>query len=183
MFKYVYVFWNCPDLNFDTYPNFVFDHYKVLGSVALTALLLWRHETRFGIHKVGINMYNQDDKDTQIMFFWDMMLYKMTDIYIQGVPLRTKPGISLIILNPMKILQRDLNRNTFLVWEMWRHHNICWKWPPFASRQDWTRCAIFWKVLVFQISANNKHSFLHSIPMHFPTILCELTHYTNTHDQ
>ena len=22
---------------------------------------------------------------------------------------------------------------------MWRHHNICWKWPPFASRQDWTR--------------------------------------------
>jgi len=63
-------------------------------------------------------MYNQDDKDTQIMFFWDMMLYKMTDIYIQGVPLRTKPGISLIILNPMKILQRDLNRNTFLVWEM-----------------------------------------------------------------
>jgi len=40
MFKYVYVFWNCPDLNFDTYPNFVFDHYKVLGSVALTALLL-----------------------------------------------------------------------------------------------------------------------------------------------
>jgi hypothetical protein len=29
--------------------------------------------------------------------------------------------------------------------------------------------------------ANNKHSLLQSIPIHFPTILCELTHYTNTH--
>ena len=25
---------------------------------------------------------------------------------------------------------------------------MCWKWPPFASRQDWTWRAIFWKVLV-----------------------------------
>ena len=24
---------------------------------------------------------------------------------------------------------------------------MCWKWSPFASRQDWTRRAIFWKVL------------------------------------
>jgi hypothetical protein len=55
---------------------------------------------------------------------------------LQGVPLPTKPGISLIILKPMKILQRDLNRSTFVLWEMWRHHNIFWKWPPFASRQD-----------------------------------------------
>jgi len=30
---------------------------------------------------------------------------------------------------------------------MWRHHNVCWKWPTFASRQDWTRRAIFCKVL------------------------------------
>jgi len=30
---------------------------------------------------------------------------------------------------------------------MWRHHNICWKWPPFASRQHWNRRAIFWKLL------------------------------------
>jgi len=29
---------------------------------------------------------------------------------------------------------------------MW-HHNMCWKWPTFASRQDWTRRTIFWKVL------------------------------------
>jgi len=32
-------------------------------------------------------------------------------------------------------------------------------------------------------SANNKHSLLHSIPIHFPTILCEPTHYTNTYKQ
>ena len=34
---------------------------------------------------------------------------------IQGVPLPTKPGSSLIIPKPMKILQRDLNRSTFVV--------------------------------------------------------------------
>jgi hypothetical protein len=28
-----------------------------------------------------------------------------------------------------------------------------------------------------------KHSLLQSITIHFPTILCELTHYTNTHKQ
>jgi len=38
--------------------------------------------------------------------------------FIQSVPLPTKPGISLIILKPMKILQRDLNSSTFVVWEM-----------------------------------------------------------------
>ena len=59
---------------------------------------------------------------------------------------------------------------------------MCWKWPPFASRQDWTRRAIFWKVLA-STSANNKHSLLHSIPINFPTILYELTHYTATHKQ
>jgi len=55
---------------------------------------------------------------------------------IQGVRLATEPGISLIILTPMKILQRNSNRSMFIVWEMW-HHNMCWKWTPFASRQDW----------------------------------------------
>jgi len=34
---------------------------------------------------------------------------------IQGVPLATKLGISLIILTPMKILQRNLNWSTFVV--------------------------------------------------------------------
>jgi hypothetical protein len=32
-----------------------------------------------------------------------------------GCPLTTDPGISLIILIPMKILQRNLNRSTFVV--------------------------------------------------------------------
>jgi hypothetical protein len=42
---------------------------------------------------------------------------------IQGVPLATEPGISLIILTPMKILQRNLNRGKFVVCEMKR--NVC----------------------------------------------------------
>jgi len=40
---------------------------------------------------------------------------------IQGVPLATEPGISLIIPTPMKTLQRNLNRSTFVVWEMKRN--------------------------------------------------------------
>ena len=34
------------------------------------------------------------------------------------------PGISLIILKPMKILQRNLNRSTFVVWEMKRNVSV-----------------------------------------------------------
>jgi hypothetical protein len=65
---------------------------------------------------------------------------------------------------------------------MWRHYNMRSKWQQFASRQDWTPRAFFLKVLS-STYANNKHSLLHSIPIHFPTILCELTIYTNTHEQ
>jgi hypothetical protein len=43
---------------------------------------------------------------------------------IQGVPLATEPDISLIILTPMKILQRILNRGTFVVWEMKRNVSV-----------------------------------------------------------
>jgi len=43
---------------------------------------------------------------------------------IQGVPLATEPGIFLIILTPMKILQRNLNRSTFVVWEMKRNVSV-----------------------------------------------------------
>jgi len=43
---------------------------------------------------------------------------------IQGVPLATESGISLIILTPMKILQRNLNRSTFVVWEMKRNVSV-----------------------------------------------------------
>jgi len=37
---------------------------------------------------------------------------------LQCVPLATESGISLIILTPMKILQLNLNRSKFVVWEM-----------------------------------------------------------------
>jgi len=41
---------------------------------------------------------------------------KISEVHIiQGVPLATEPDISLIILTPMKILQRNLNRITFVV--------------------------------------------------------------------
>jgi len=35
-------------------------------------------------------------------------------IIIQGDPLATEPGISLIIETPMKILQQNLNRSMFI---------------------------------------------------------------------
>jgi hypothetical protein len=113
--------------------------------------------------------------------WWKYVGVVAPDWIVLGVPLATEPGISLIILTPMKILRRNLNRSTFVVWEMWRHRNMWWKWPSFASRQDWTRRAILCKVLV--LSASNKHWLLQRIPIHFPAILCELTHYTNTHEQ
>ena len=43
---------------------------------------------------------------------------------IQYVPLATESGIYLIIVTPMKILQRNLNRNTFFVWEMKRNVSV-----------------------------------------------------------
>jgi hypothetical protein len=43
---------------------------------------------------------------------------------IQSVPPATEPGISLIILTPMKILQRNLNRSAFVVWEMKRNMSV-----------------------------------------------------------
>ena len=47
---------------------------------------------------------------------------------LYSVPLATEPGISLTILTPMKILQRNLNRSTFVVWEMKRNVSVvCFK--------------------------------------------------------
>jgi hypothetical protein len=43
---------------------------------------------------------------------------------IQSVPLATEPVISLIILTPMKTLQRNLNWSTFVVWEMKRNVSV-----------------------------------------------------------
>jgi hypothetical protein len=43
------------------------------------------------------------------------IMYLVVGHIIQGVPLPTKPGISFIILKPIKILQQDLNRSTFVM--------------------------------------------------------------------
>jgi len=43
---------------------------------------------------------------------------------IQCAPLATEPDISSIIVTPMKILQRNLNRSTFVVWEMKRNVSV-----------------------------------------------------------
>jgi hypothetical protein len=63
--------------------------------------------------------------------------------YIQDVPLATEPGISLIILTPIKILQRNLNRGTFVVWEMKRNVSVvcvcgasnCWDTEQRSASQ------------------------------------------------
>jgi len=43
------------------------------------------------------------------------MSFGFTSIILQDVPLATEPGISLIILTPIKILQRNLNSSTFFL--------------------------------------------------------------------
>ena len=58
---------------------------------------------------------------------WDSTLFFAcftNTILIQGVPLATESGISLISVTPMKILQRNLNRSTFVVWEMKRNVSV-----------------------------------------------------------
>jgi hypothetical protein len=42
-------------------------------------------------------------------------VFNLMHLNIQCVPLATEPDISLIILTPMKILQRNLNRGSFVV--------------------------------------------------------------------
>jgi hypothetical protein len=45
-------------------------------------------------------------------------------MFMLCVPVPTEPVISLLILTPMKILQRNLNRSTFVVWEMNRNVSV-----------------------------------------------------------
>jgi hypothetical protein len=53
---------------------------------------------------------------------------------VPRVPLATEPGISWIILTPMKILQRNLNSGKFVVWEMKRDVSVvCVCSAPSAS--------------------------------------------------
>jgi len=56
-------------------------------------------------HKL-IGFYNPDEKCLQRGTDW---------VLVQIDPLATEAGISLIILTPMKILQRNLNSSTFVV--------------------------------------------------------------------
>jgi hypothetical protein len=49
---------------------------------------------------------------------------------VQSVPLATEPGISLTILTPMKILQRNLNRNMFF----FLHISYTMKYVSFKFR-------------------------------------------------
>jgi len=53
---------------------------------------------------------------------------------IQGVPLATEPDISLIIQTPMKILQLNLNKSTFVVWETkWNVSVVCVRFFAISS--------------------------------------------------
>ena len=85
----------------------------------------WRHQT---IYMCEIN------KD---------LLLDQTSLFIQRVPLATEPDISLIILTPMKIWQRNLNRSTFGVWKMKRNvsQRDTWRNPSFS--EDW---CLVWNV-------------------------------------
>ena len=49
------------------------------------------------------------EKDTYLRFVWPCIV----SIMIQGVPLATEPGISVIILTPMNILKRNLNSTCY----------------------------------------------------------------------
>ena len=70
---------------------------------------IWYNMWRFSINQRDLDFVSKSRKTLHI---------------IQGVPLVTEPSISLIILTPMKILQRNLNRNTFVVWEMERNVSV-----------------------------------------------------------
>ena len=51
-------------------------------------------------------------------------LFNLIVYIIQCVPLSTEPGISLIIVTPVKMLQRNLHRGTFIVWEMKKNVSV-----------------------------------------------------------
>ena len=53
-----------------------------------------------------------------------MMVLSAAEPVIQGVPLATEPGISIIIPTPMKILQRNVKGSTFVVWGMKRNVSV-----------------------------------------------------------
>ena len=91
-------------------------------------------------------------------------------IIIQGVPLATEPGISLIILTPMTILQRNLNSSTFVVWEMKRNVSVVcvYSAPNSSFREDWC--------LVWDVPAAHNWSHLLRCNHHNSCIYGNLQH-------
>jgi hypothetical protein len=65
---------------------------------------------------------------------------------------------------------------------MWRHRNVL-EVATICVQTGLNPARHILESPCFPVSVNSKHSLLQSIPIHFPTILCELTHYTNTHEQ
>ena len=64
-------------------------------------------------------------------------------LFIQCVPLATETGISLIILTPMKMLQRKLNRSTFVRSRIWASENPnAMLEDPLHSDKNGVRCGM-----------------------------------------
>jgi hypothetical protein len=89
----------------------------------------------------------------QMLQFLKSVLWLISKKIIQCVPLATKPGISLIILTPMKILQRNLKRSTFVEWEMKRNVSVvCVCSAPNCCKTE-------------QLSASQPACFLPDVPL------------------
>jgi len=75
---------------------------------------------RFYVHLI-LNVYHF----CYCLFFSTFVLiFYLWPRLLQGVPLATETGISLIILTPTKILQRNLNSSSFVVREMERNVSV-----------------------------------------------------------
>jgi hypothetical protein len=78
-----------------------------------------------------------------------VLIFDLWPLLLQGVPLTTEPGISLIILTPSKILQRNLNSSTFVVWEMERNVSVvcvCFVAISSLVLELLKKCRVRWRV-------------------------------------
>jgi hypothetical protein len=89
----------------------------------------------------GSDVRNKTSSIVTVTTQCDSLVHSFT--IMEDVPLATEPGISLIILTQMKILQRGLNRGTFVVWEMKRNVSVvcvcsapnCWDTEQRSASQ------------------------------------------------
>jgi hypothetical protein len=89
--------------------------------------LCFKKVTAFSVH-LSDKMTPKQANAYKLHTFYDV--YWQCTCKVQCVPLATEPGISLIILTPMKILQRNLNRST-----LWCHHiSYTMRWVRFKFR-------------------------------------------------